>query len=99
MIDIEKLNEMEVFNIKRRDIISFKEFAKAHEVASKLIKSGKIKDAPLKEYLHKIERIDIFGHPSFDSTYNMLDKAQGKKVKDPTIGPQGVLYAQSLPQN
>ena len=83
------LLEMEMFNVKRRDIMSFADFTKAPENASKLIKGkgdlAKNEKGYLKEYTRKIQRDPIFGHPVFDSTYRVVDISQGKKVDVPYL--------------
>lgn len=92
---IEQLNEMEMFNIKRREIISFKDFAKAYDKVTDVHKPGTHKT--LKPYIHEIKRLDIFGHEAFDPTYDMLDKAKGKKPSSGTNRANGLLYTQTVP--
>lgn len=93
----EQLNEMEMFNVKRRDIMSFKEFSKIYDKVTDVHKPGTHKT--LKPYINEIERLDLFGHEAFDPTYDMLDKAKGKKPKSETNRANGLLGAQSVPTN
>ena len=94
-VNIEQLNEMEMFNIKRREIMSFKEFAKAYDKVTDVHKPGTHKT--LKPYIHEIKRLDMFGHEAFDPTYDMLDKAKGKKPSSGQNRANGLLGAQSVP--
>lgn len=87
----ESLLEMEMFNVKRRDIMSLKEFMKTTENASKLIAGkgdiSKNKKGYLKEFTRKITRDKLFMHPIYDSTYMAIDISQGKKVEVPYLEP------------
>jgi len=96
--NFDEINEMEMFNIKRRDIISFKEFSKSYDNVTKITKPGD-KKAVLKPWIHEIKRLDMFSHEAFDPTYDMLDKAKGKKPSSETNRANGLLYTQSPPQS
>ncbi len=93
--NIELLNEMEMFNIKRREIMSFKDFSNIYDKVTDVHKPNTHKT--LKPYMHEIKRLDLFGHEAFDPTYDMLDKAKGNKPKSGTNRANGLLYTQTVP--
>lgn len=77
--------EMEMFNVKRRDIISFKNFLKVPEKAGEAVMATGGLDKNKKKYLvdftHEISRDPLFSHPQYDLTYDMLEKSKGAKPK------------------
>ena len=69
--------EMDLFDVTRRDLISFKDFLKSTE---------RIQNPPKRNYLkgftREIKRHKLFTHPTFDSTYDAIEKSQTReKVK------------------
>ena len=85
-----KVFEMEMFDVKRRDLISFKDFLKIPEKAGKIIENGKKKDKDkvLKEFTREIERSPMFSSPNYDPTYRAIDVGRKKKnVKQLELSP------------
>jgi len=97
MNNIKRLNEMEMFNIKRREIMSYKEFIKIYDKVTDVHKPNT--HDTLKPYIHEIKRLDMFKHEAFDPTYDMLDKSKGKKPSSGTNRANGLLGTQSVPMS
>lgn len=71
------LLEMDLFDVRRRDILSFKDFTKACDNVHNL-QPKKGQKNYLKGYTREITRHKLFTHPSFDSTYGAVEKSQAK---------------------
>lgn len=72
---------MNIFDVKRRDIASFKEFKDAHVNVNKRIpyNDGKNEGSKKIPYVRTIERHPKFSHDAFDNTYNALEVSKRKK--------------------
>jgi len=69
--------EMDLFDVTRRDLVSFKDFINISDNVHKV----KHKDY-LKGFTREIKRHKLFTHPTFDSTYDAVEKSQTReKVK------------------
>jgi len=69
---------MELFDVKRRDLISFDAFVKSHEKVTETPEFKEWadnKDAKLRPFMRHIDRDTTFSHDAFDSTYDMLRKS------------------------
>jgi len=84
-VGLEPINEMDLFDVERRDLITTKEFLKASETASKVIPAGKTYfKKRLKNATRPIVRDGLHKHEAFDSLYHavgILEKQPGKKPK------------------
>lgn len=80
----EALLEFEMFNVTRRDVVSFADFLKNAKNASELVKSGK--DLPTRKFqlgfMHEIQRDPTFKHPAFDSHYKSFGTKDKKKREE-----------------
>lgn len=81
--DVELL-EFEMFDVKRRDIMSFKDFLKSAGNASDAVESGA--DLPNRKYqlgfMHEIKRNPLFKHPAFDNLFKSFGERDEKKRKE-----------------
>ncbi len=78
--ELQNLNEWDVFNVSRRDVMNFEDYLKFEKKggASKPIK---FKDYPnhLKGYQHEIDRAENFKHPHYDYTYrSVIGSSKGR---------------------
>lgn len=80
----EALLEFEMFDVKRRDVVSFAEFLKNAENYSKVTPSGK--DLPNRKFelgfMHEIKRDPLFKHPAFDNLYKSWGERDPEKRKE-----------------
>lgn len=80
----EALLEFEMFDVKRRDVVSFAEFLKNAANYNKVTPSGK--DLPSRKFelgfMHEINRDPLFSHPAFDNLYKSWGERDPEKRKE-----------------
>lgn len=94
------LLEFEMFNVTRRDVVSFADFMKNAKNITKIVASGKdlAKRKFQQGFTHEIKRDATFKHPAFDNLYKSFgtknkkerEAAEGGNYTTPGAFPAGV---------
>ena len=85
---VDKIYEMEIYNLKREPLISFDSFCKAYEKIGEPVKYSKSED-PIKNYRHDIKRHQVFFHEIFGNNYRMFgleDKFNYDNINKSDVG-------------
>jgi hypothetical protein len=80
----EALLEFEMFDVKRRDVVSFADFLKNAANYNKVTPSGKDLQNRKFElgFMHEIQRDPLFKHPAFDNLYKSWGERDPEKRKE-----------------
>lgn len=87
--NIKFLNEMDTFNVSRRDVMTFEDYLK-WEKKGGASKPVEFKDYPnhLKGYQHEIDRAENFKHPHYDYTYRAVIGSSKGRHKADAVDPK-----------